>query len=612
MKSAKNLLSLILCCALIIFSCQQDDTPSQNNNDDPQENIPDTFSEYFGNEISRDFLGSVIDSNHNPIEGVTVSIGSETAMTDSNGVFIIRDASVNERFGYVKAEKVGYIHASRSVVPSNGTNKVTIMMLEETVAGSVNSGSSSTITTDDGSSVNFDGNFIKEDGTAYSGSVDVIVHHLDPTDEDIELQMPGMLYAQNENGAERMLQTLGMLAVELRGSGDEDLNLAEGSTSEIRIPVDDSLLSTAPATIPLWYFDEATGYWKEEGIATLQGNMYVSTVSHFSYWSLNTDVETVNLCINLVDENNNPIPNQFVSLLHTDLNYFDPTSFGITNNEGEFCLLVPINITSEFKVASANTICGSNVLHSEIIGPFNEDTSISVIMPSNNPNYTLETVTGTFTTCNGEAITNGYVNLTYGYQTVVDFVTDGNFEINLIRCTDEDIFTIRGSDYDNLETTGDISFSFTTPQTNIGNLTACNNITEFITYTIGDGEPVYFLDFTFRYHEDGLGLTYNPYLTLDVSSSGCYSPGSISGLGTFDDELTSYYDTGIKFIECLYSEEYHWAWTLNSLNSFDLTYTVTSIGEVGEHVDMIFSGSVEDDLGVTHAVNGVFHVIRDQ
>ena len=110
-------------------------------------------------------------------------------------------------------------------------------MLEETVVGTISSGSTSTVTIDGGSSVSFDGNFIKEDGSAYEGSVDVIMHHLDPTDEDMSMQMPGMLYAQNEGGAERMLQTLGMLAVELRGSGGEDLNLAEGSTSEIKISV---------------------------------------------------------------------------------------------------------------------------------------------------------------------------------------------------------------------------------------------------------------------------------------------------------------------------------------------------------------------------------------
>jgi hypothetical protein len=274
MKSIKtypNLILMILLALLTLTGCQQDDGPSNGGNQ--QENIPDTFSEYFGNPVTRNFLGNVIDTDKNPIEGVTITIGSQTATTDENGVFILNNATVNERFGYIKAEKSGYIHGSRSVVPTSGINKVTIMLLEATIAGSVNSESVESVTANDGSSLSFDGNFVKEDGTEYSGNVDVVIRHLDPADEDMVMQMPGMLYAENEDGAERMLQTLGMLAVELIGSGGEDLNLADGSTSEIRIPVDPSLMGIAPATIPLWSFDETNGYWKEEGFATLQGNM---------------------------------------------------------------------------------------------------------------------------------------------------------------------------------------------------------------------------------------------------------------------------------------------------------------------------------------------------
>ena len=100
-KNFPNLILMLLLSLIVVTSCQKDDGPSGNN--DPQENIPDTFSEYFGNEISRDFLGTVIDKNHNPIEGAMITIGSSTATTDSNGVFIIKGATVNQRFGYVKA-----------------------------------------------------------------------------------------------------------------------------------------------------------------------------------------------------------------------------------------------------------------------------------------------------------------------------------------------------------------------------------------------------------------------------------------------------------------------------------------------------------------------------
>ena len=91
-KKFPNLILMILFSTILITSCQQDDGNSGGG--EQQNNIPDTFSEYFGNTVSRNFLGNVIDTNKNPIEGVTITIGNETAITDSNGVFIINNANV--------------------------------------------------------------------------------------------------------------------------------------------------------------------------------------------------------------------------------------------------------------------------------------------------------------------------------------------------------------------------------------------------------------------------------------------------------------------------------------------------------------------------------------
>ena len=194
MKFSKSLLlvALVFC----LFSCNKDDSPSNPQNQD-QDPDPTAFAQNFGNEISKTFLGTVLDINNNPIENVTISIGSSVAMTDVNGVFIINNATVNERFGYIKAQKSGFIHASRAVVPTSGTNKIRITMLPEIVAGSTSSGTQETISLQNGASVALEGDYIKPDGSAYSGSVNVILHHLDPADENMPDQMPGMLYAAN-------------------------------------------------------------------------------------------------------------------------------------------------------------------------------------------------------------------------------------------------------------------------------------------------------------------------------------------------------------------------------------------------------------------------------
>ena len=602
LKKLPNLILTLLILLSVLTSCEKDDGNSTIN--DPQENVPDTFSEYFGSEISRNFLGTVIDKNHNPIEGATITIGSETAMTDNNGVFIINDATIHQRFGYVKAEKAGYIHGSRSIVPSNGTNKVTIMLLEETIVGTVASGSSETVTSADGSSVSFDGNFIKEDGTAYSGSVDVIIHHLDPADEDMPMQMPGMLYAQNEGGAERMLQTLGMLAVELRGSGGEDLNLAEGSTSEIKIPVDASLMSIAPTTIPLWYFDEANGYWKEEGQATLEGNMYVGTVSHFSFWNCDIPAEAITFCLTATDGDNMALANMAVSITSTTFG----TTYGYTNENGEVCGYVPSNESLVLNVYSYD-LCGDAPLYTETVGPFTMDSSITIIVPDN-PDVIQETVVGTFNTCSGDAVTDGYVQVGYGTQVFTDAVTNGNFEINLLRCSDNNTFSVEASDYVNLQSTDSISYTFSSPITNIGTITACNTITEFIQYTIDDGDSVLFTD----------NISASFYINGDLIprlSISSYSNNQQFGF-YFQYRLNDNPPYTGEYMVTGFGDDIGFASESQDLPFYDASPTntvisnITTLGNIGDYIDVNFSGDFEDLNGVMRSVTGIIHILRDE
>lgn len=594
-------LIFIFCLIGLFMSCDKDNI----SNDEQQDDTPSNFSEYFGSEITRSFLGNVMDSNGNPIEGVTITIGTDQVQTDANGVFSIEDAQVNQRFAYVKAEKAGYIHGSRALVPTNGVNKVSIMLLEETVAGSTTSGTEKTIAIANGASVSLKGDYIKPDGTPYSGDLDVIVHHLDPTDTNVALQMPGMLYAENEANQERMLQTLGMLAVELRGTSGEDLNLAENSSAEIKIPVDASLMSIAPSTIPLWYFDEAKGYWIEEGEATLVGSNYIGTVKHFSFWNCDIPAEAINLCVTVINENETAFANTRVTITSNTFG----TRGGYTNELGEVCGLVPSGETLEINVYDF-AICGSNVIYTSTIGPYNADDSITVVVQETS-DIINETVFGTFADCNETLITNGYVVLTYGDQTFYDTVTDGAFEINMLRCSSSDSFSIEAVDTDNLQTTGAINYTFdATTETNLGNLLACNTVTEFIQYTVDDTDE---LLITANIQASFMPTGGNFDNNLNISgqrdsgtNNGCfYLFGVLDDAphtGTYDHiNFEAGSDTGINISECIGISE----------NNNNITYNVTALGDVGEYIDINFSGSYEDFNGNPHTIAGVIHVLRD-
>jgi hypothetical protein len=596
MKS-KSLFKFLLAVSLIFFSSCDNESFDDRLTENPTV-TPSTFSEYFGNDISRDFMGKVVDINHNPIPNAEISIGGDTALTDNNGVFIIRDANVKERFAYVKAKKTGYIHGSRSLVPSEGTNQIQIMLLQENVISTIESGIENVVTLPNGSAVKFDGNFTKPDGSDYSGSVDVIFHHLNPADEDMRLQMPGMLYAENQDGAERMLQTFGMLAVELKGSAGEDLNLAEGSTAEITMPLDSSLLATAPQTIPLWYFDEDLGYWKEEGQAKLQGNTYVGEVSHFSFWNCDVQADASMVCVNVLSEDGQPLSN--TQIVITSANY--GSSYGYTNSDGVACGFVPSGETLIIEIDIYQGNCSSDFTYTENIGPFSGDDVVTINLPPF-PEGSTETITGFFNACDNSPVTNGYVELRHNGLTYMENVENGAFEFSIFSCPDNSTFTLIGFDYDNLQTTGEINLTFTSPVTDIGNLIACNTVDEFANITVGN-----FYETTFIGNFDV--ISNNNFLQIfNFQGNECLNIfGAIdenNPIGTYDGlEINNPSDTGFSLnIEGCFPFD---------TSDNNVNYDLTSYGNPGEYIDINISGTVKDTLNATHNVNGTIHVLRDQ
>ncbi len=630
----KKLKLLLVALSIITISCQKDDDVSSNNDLNQTPNSS-TFSENFGNQISRTFLGNVVDNTNNPLSGVLIKIGNQTATTDNNGVFIIQDATVNERFGNVTAEKAGFIHASRTVVPTEGTNNITIMMLPETIAGSTSSGAQDVISLSNGASVSLQGDYIKEDGTSYSGNVNVILHHLDPTDQHMENQMPGMLYAANAQNEEVMLQSFGMLAIELRGDNGEDLNLAEGSSAEIRVPLDASLLADAPSTIPLWYFDEVNGYWVEDGEATLIGNEYVGTVTHFSFWNVSNLDNFVNLCITFTNVLGEPMLGLDVRLNSSSLT----PSRGITDENGQVCGFVPSNEILELDIVSSNS-CNLLSVYAEDIGPFSSDISLNRTIPNEVPGLFFETIVGQFENCNGELVTNGYVriihedaNSPYDYSNSSHFalnpITDGSFEFSFLRCSEEFNFSIQGYDYDSLNQTDLLNYTFEQTITNVGTISACTDSSEYVIYIIDNSEEVAFTSLT----NEG---SQRPYILVPEDESSTVPALKINATRSSPINNNTPYIDEIEIFgflnEAQFIGQYEWGLDLENgnpgfvvtlFNDFgnyyyivdannNVTFDVINIGDVGEFIDLTFSGTYMDVNGITHTVAGEAHVIREE
>ncbi|WP_445452415.1 hypothetical protein [Flavobacterium sp. 25HG05S-40] len=580
-------------CMLIVttfLGCDPSDSDSSSQNDD-------TFTENFGSEVSKDFIGQVVDTDNNPIQNATIKIGTSTVQTDVNGVFIINGATVHEQFAYIKATKSGYIDGSRAMVPTSGKNNVRIMLIPNTPLETIQSGVESEVSIYSGTKVNFDGAFQDENGNAYTGSVSVSMFHLTPSDENIDKLMPGMLYAQTATNQEAMLETFGMLNVELRGSAGQKLNIAQGHTAEITMRIDDEQLATAPNSIPLWHFDEEKGYWKEDGVATKVGNKYVGEVSHFSWWNCDAPFPTVTLTVTVVDAAGHPLSNAGVMLTAGNSLY---PRMGVTDNEGRVSGLIPANQPLILDVQMNYFSCGSSdVLYTSSIGPFSTDTALPNIVVNQTSTILSSNIVGNLVKCDNTNVTNGYVMLNRPGGYSISPVTNGAFNFNETYCPSNTGFRLKGVDFDNLQETDSISYNFAEPLVNVGNLQACTAISEFISYQVDNTTTVFLTQQVIGGTENAIGNTGILYLYG-------YNQSQVGGLNIYGNAIVPGIYTTAQF-----SLEGSGIGYIDSTTINTIQFNLHSVGAVGEYIDMSFGGTYSDSNGASHTITGVAHVIRD-
>lgn len=432
--------------------------------------------------------GIVIDENGQPVAGAAVTSGTSTTTSDRYGVFRFNNINISKTNGYVKVVKQGYFTGTRTFIATAGRiHNVRIRLLPKTNTGTFTGTTGGTITLAGGGKLVMPANAVTDaSGNAYTGVVNVAMTWIDPTASNLPEIVPGDLRGLTTSNEERGLETYGMLGVEMTGPGGQVLKIAAGKKAELTFPLPATISGTAPATIDLWHFDEATGRWKQEGTATKTGSNYIAQVSHFSFWNCDAPFPLINLCMTLVNAaNSQPLNNVQVRIKRTNGSY----GSGWTDSSGNLCGRVPKN---EALVLQVMDQC-NNVAYSQNIGPFSADATlgtISVTLPTAN---TL-TITGTVTNCAGSNVTNGaaviYVAGGYSYSVPV---TNGAFSHTMVRCSGGTTnFSILGVDYTSLQQSVPVSGTGTTGTVNAGTIQACGTSSaQFAEYII-EGVPYNF------------------------------------------------------------------------------------------------------------------------
>ena len=500
--------SLALCLGLL--GCKKDTNNNVIIDPDPTANY-----------VTATVNGIVIDESGAAIKDAMVTLsGTNTSrITDENGYFSLTSSYVRDKGAFLKIEKSGYFFGSRTFIPHNGKARVRVMLIAATHVGTVSKSAGGSVTTNGGATVELPADaVVLKAGGSYTGTmVNVAAKWLDPSSNTTGLTMPGDLRAEDEAGTAVVLASAGMMAVELTGDGGEALQLADGKSATLSFPLSSDLEASAPATVPLWSFDEEAGTWKEEGEATKQGNKYIGAVSHFSFWNCDLPFVPITLTLTVLTSNGDPVSNAFVNLTFDD-SWFSGS--GYTNDEGIVSGYVPSNEVIEMTI-SAQYDC--TPLLTQNIGPFTTDVSLTVDF---NPFQTLS-ITGQLLDCNSEPIANGYVIVSNDPETSgTIFNTDdfGNFSVDYLICTDENLY-VSGYNISDLTTSEQIIVP-STEDADLAGIFVCESLETFLSITL-NGET--FLS-PVAYCVDSIGLNFN----IRASPKNNFDFQPIVGLGTYD------------------------------------------------------------------------------
>jgi hypothetical protein len=472
MRSSNRVLLLAI-SALLFYQCQKEISYS-NNSGGGSGLVVDPSP------LTANLQGNILDENDQPAAGVTIKVGSETGVTDSKGYFRINNASLDENASLVKAEKAGYFTAFRSFSATSGTNQVVIKLVKRNLGGTINSANGGDVTLSNGTKISLPANGIikSSDNSNYTGTVNVYASYIDPTAADISSRVPGSFMANDKDGKRVFLNSYGMMAVELESSAGEKLQIKSGNEATLTTTIPSSMQSTAPATIALWYVDEAMGLWKEEGTATKQGNNYVGTVKHFSFWNCDISIPAITLSATLRTAKGQALVNTRVEI---KADKYGATS-GFTDSLGQVKGLVPANVNLTLSVMDN---CGTPI-YTKNLGSQGENVDVGVITV-NPTGPSIVTVQGKLTNCAGANVTKGYAIVTLdNWVRYAKTDANGNFSTNYTVCnTNLANVQVLGVDETAQQQGASASFAVTAPTTDLGTVSACGTSSaQYINYQI--------------------------------------------------------------------------------------------------------------------------------
>lgn len=313
-------------------------TPAQVNN------LTVTVKDFFSGEIIDNAMVLVLwQANNVPAysQATATSAGSYQA-----------ELTVEDTRFTVYADAENYGEQSAIINDSNGD--ITIFLQPANATPSFDATTDNTLSIEGIDVVSLTANsLVDTENNPVTGTVNAEITLIDPSID------PGLMPGDYQtidalSGVINSIESYGALNVTFESETGEPLDLAEGQTATIQIPVAANAVSP-PTTIPLFYFSEQDGYWIEEGTATLTSlangqQVYQGEVNHFTTWNADiiTETTTIEGCV----ESSTGAPISGAAVFSQGIDY-NGTASTLTDSNGNFQLSARIN--SEVLVSSVAT-----------------------------------------------------------------------------------------------------------------------------------------------------------------------------------------------------------------------------------------------------------------
>jgi hypothetical protein len=237
-------------------------------------------------------MGKFTDENGAAVSSVSVTLDSTTIASNEQGFFVIEQVTAGTD-KVLKYSKTGYAPGTKVVNVVAGQESFANLSLKAVGISQQLTGSAGGTVTDDrtdgqNGSITIPANGVVNAAGAPVSSYTVELTTLLPSDPNFTSLFPGKFLGGSTPGSTANPQPLisyGVVNVDLKDAQGNKLFLASGAKATINFPIDPAH-DPGTATVPIWYLDENTGVWIQEGSATKSGSFYTADVSHLTPWNV--------------------------------------------------------------------------------------------------------------------------------------------------------------------------------------------------------------------------------------------------------------------------------------------------------------------------------------